>query len=389
MYYVRKLKVGKSDLLDQLALECGKLYTQNLVCFWRVVRKKNIWLKPSSMMRWHSSDKLHAHTADAVVQSFFSAMSGWREARKFNHKLKPPYKLKKFFKIQWKKSAIRVKNGMLALSNGKKTPALILPWSFELPTIVEIGWDGKQYELRAVYTNDVVAQPIGNEVAGLDLGEIHLAVTYDGVNCHIVNGRELRSKRQYQNKIKATIQSKIDHKKKGSRRFKKLVRSKRKQLNRLDHQIKDISHKQTTKLIHTLHSEGVKIVVIGDLRNLRQNVDVGHKNNQKIHQMLSGQTRHMVEYKAAKRGVKTELIDESYTSQTCPVCGHRYKPKGRNYVCRKCGFIYHRDGVGSINIRGKYLGVSQVVGVMASPIGVRYKPHMRCSSERNLKYVSL
>jgi transposase len=37
----------------------------------------------------------------------------------------------------------------------------------------------------------------------------------------------------------------------------------------------------------------------------------------------------------------------------------RYKPKMRVYRCRnpKCRFVFHRDGVGSINIRRKYLGL--------------------------------
>lgn len=36
--------------------------------------------------------------------------------------------------------------------------------------------------------------------------------------------------------------------------------------------------------------------------------------------------------------------------------------------------------VGAWNIRQKYLGSGPVVGAMASPSGVRYRPHMRCSS---------
>ena len=39
--------------------------------------------------------------------------------------------------------------------------------------------------------------------------------------------------------------------------------------------------------------------------------------------------------------------------------------------------LFHRDGVGSINIRRKYLGLGPVVGAMASPTGVRWHPHRR------------
>jgi hypothetical protein len=44
-------------------------------------------------------------------------------------------------------------------------------------------------------------------------------------------------------------------------------------------------------------------------------------------------------------------VNEAYTSQTCPNCGERYKPKGRAYCCPACGFQSHRDAVGAANIR--------------------------------------
>jgi putative transposase len=44
------------------------------------------------------------------------------------------------------------------------------------------------------------------------------------------------------------------------------------------------------------------------------------------------------------------LQDEHCTSQTCPHCGHRHKPRGRVYTCGQCGFSGHRDVVGQINI---------------------------------------
>jgi hypothetical protein len=76
MYFVRKLKLGVSDQLQLLSRAAGKLYSKTLVSFWRVVRKKGLWLKPATLMRWFPNDpenRLHAHSADAVVQSFFSS----------------------------------------------------------------------------------------------------------------------------------------------------------------------------------------------------------------------------------------------------------------------------------------------------------------------------
>jgi putative transposase len=87
----------------------------------------------------------------------------------------------------------------------------------------------------------------------------------------------------------------------------------------------------------------------------------------------------MLTYKAERQGMQVALVDEHYTTQECPHCRKRCKPKGRMYRCGRCGFVFHRDGVGAINIRRKYTGSGPVVGVMASPTGVRYSPHLQCS----------
>jgi putative transposase len=123
---------------------------------------------------------------------------------------------------------------------------LEIPWEWDLPKVVEIGWDGTQYELRATYVIQPMAQPIGTKVAGIDLGEIHIAVAHDGEDRAIVNGRELRSKERYRNQTKAKLSALIDRKEKGSRRRKRLAKSKAKQLTKIKHQVREILHKQTT-----------------------------------------------------------------------------------------------------------------------------------------------
>jgi putative transposase len=190
----------------------------------------------------------------------------------------------------------------------------------------------------------------------------------------IANGRYLRSKRRYQNKAKRHFQRKLSSKTKGSRRWKSINGAKRRVCRNLNNQIKDITHKQTTIIVRTLEKEGVGTVGIGDMRNIRQGTNYGRHSNQRIHQMLSGQTRHMITYKAERLGMSVVLVDESYSSQTCPRCLVRNKPASRQYICHSCGFVYHRDGVGAINIRSKtmYTGYAPVVGDMAPPVGIRY-----------------
>lgn len=335
-------------------------------------------------MRWLPNDaenRLHAHSADAVVQNFFASLKSWRERRKLDPTAKPPRRRKWFYKVQWKSSAIKVKDGKLRLSNGQGNEPLVINWQWAEPKLVEMGWDGTQYEIRACYATEEIPVKADGVVVGVDLGEIHLAVAHDGEQTYILNGRALRAKRQYQNRLKAKLSSRIDKMKRGSKRRKRLIRSKQKQLVKLNHQIKDIQHKQTTKLVSTFKARNVQTVVIGDIRDIRKSVDYGKKANQKIHQMLHGQTRQMLTYKAEKAGMKVALQDERYTSRTCPQCSKRHKPKNRVYKC-SCGFRFHRDGVGAINIRKKYLGCMDipVVGVMAAPIGLRFRPHAQCST---------
>src|SRR5947209_3335717 len=150
-------------------------------------------------MRWLTSAVLHAHSADAVVQSFFAALASWHARRKEDPDAHPPRRRKRFYRVQWKASAIRLSDGLLSLANGKGHAPLVVPWAHGLPCQVEMGWDGRQYELRATYVLDEVPVLPADETAGIDLGEIHLAVAYDGTQTTILNGRHVRSKRRYQN----------------------------------------------------------------------------------------------------------------------------------------------------------------------------------------------
>ena len=379
-YNVRKLKIGKTDQLDRLALASGDLYSRTLVYFWRVVRKKGVWLSPNSLMKLFGSETLHSQSAQATVQTFCASLKSWRKRRKTDPEAKPPRRRRRFFKLIWKSSAIRVRSGWLILSNGKDNVSLNIPWKWDLPKQVEIGWDGGQYELRAVYDQQIDNQIIGIETAGVDLGEIHPATTFDGREAVIYNGRLLRSKKRYQNKVKAEIASRLDTLKHGSRRWRRLKRSKGCQLRRLQNQVRDIQHKTSRAIVSTLSQTGVQTLVIGDVRDIRTDLDYGKKTNQKLHQWTFGTIRWQLSYKWEHIGGKVVLQEERGTSSTCPKCRCRRKPNGRSFKCG-CGFQTHRDAVGAINIRNKYQDCGPVVGDMAPPMrGVRFYPHLACSS---------
>ena len=168
------------------------------------------------------------------------------------------------YKVIWKSSAIKLKDGKLRLSNGKRNQPLIVNWQWSKPKQIEMGWNRNSqcYELRACYPQPTIKLIDSKKVAAVDLGEIHPMVIADGVNTDIYNGRLLRSKRQYQNKLKAQLSNLIDKKKRGSKRSKKLIKSQQRQLAKINNQIKDIEHKLTSKAVSVLKERSIQTLVI-------------------------------------------------------------------------------------------------------------------------------
>ena len=192
---------------------------------------------------------------------------------------------------------------------------------------------------------------ITNEKASIDLGEIHAITSIDSNNNQlIITGRKIREIKQFRNKKQAELRSKIDKCKKGSNQRKKYCKA----LN----YIKSKSRKQLNYCVHKLTKmytdwaveKGISAVCIGDVTGIEVGSDNGTNVNQKLNQWEYGLIMKLLEYKFNNKGIKLIKVNEAYTSQTCPCCGFRYKPKNRNYKCPNCESEYHRDIVGAWNI---------------------------------------
>jgi putative transposase len=78
--------------------------------------------------------------------------------------------------------------GRLWLSNGKQNATLVLHWPWDLPQTVVVHWSGTEYEAIATYQQAPLHGPFSpGKVAGIDLGEVHMAAAYDGTQTHILN----------------------------------------------------------------------------------------------------------------------------------------------------------------------------------------------------------
>ncbi|MYB95323.1 IS200/IS605 family element transposase accessory protein TnpB [Candidatus Poribacteria bacterium] len=393
----RKLKLQYTEQLDSLNAATASVWRECLILkeMWdyshgyrtggALDMPCELWMDK----QLSKSQPLHSQSIQEVRRRYFKNRKGFREKRKNgDKKAKPPHRDKKFQTTTWKKSAIHFKGSMLVLSNGQGNAPLKvqLPKNFDLKyaishiAIVELVYDKGQYTLHFVYNVGKSVKSKAKGVVGVDIGEIHPMVSHDGVNTRIFNGRYIRSLYRLRNKVIASFNKKIDRCKRHSKRWWYLVRHKWKRIRQIDNQIRDGLHKHTTKFLQMCKDRDIATIVIGDLTGIRENIDYGKKANQKLHQWAFGKITQLISYKAKSLGIKVEVIDESYTSQTCPKCGNRKKPTKREYKC-KCGFIYHRDGVGAINIRQKYLGHlgAPVAATMASPVGIRLECR-RCSA---------
>jgi putative transposase len=179
---------------------------------------------------------------------------------------------------------------------------------------------------------------------------VHPAAVTDGEEGLVICARELRSLAQYTNKRLAEFQSVLSKKEKHSRRYQRMVARKTRFLARQKRIRRDIEHKVSRSVVDYSVERRVGSLAIGDVRNVADGVDYNKIANQKISNWSHGQVRRYIEYKAAVAGIQTVLVNEAYTSQTCPNCQRRMKPRGRVYRCPACGFVGHRDIVGASNI---------------------------------------
>ena len=128
--------------------------------------------------------------------------------------------------------------------------------------------------------------------------------------------------------------------------------------------VKDYLHKVTRWIAEYCRKEDIRCVVVGDIRNIRKEKDMGHKTNQKFHGLPYNRLYIMLEYKLKLYGIQLIKQEESYTSQCNPLSpevSKRYAEASNRkergiYITD--GVRFNADAVGAFNILRKYLSLS-------------------------------
>ena len=135
----------------------------------------------------------------------------------------------------------------------------------------ELIWNGLRHELHISVpedTEDTEEAPLPdptNRHATVDLGQIHQAavVTNDG-NALIVSGRGIRSLKRQHSKQLGEIQKKRSRCKKGSRRWRKLGKTRAKLTLRSKRRVRDLRHKGTRQVVTFCKAHEVESVFVGN-----------------------------------------------------------------------------------------------------------------------------
>ena len=219
--------------------------------------------------------------------------------------------------------------------------------------------------------NDVIPVEENGHYLSIDLGLHNLFTCYDSEGTSFIAGRKYLNICYRYDKEIARIQSQWDliqsskgiRHPKSSKHLKKLYQKKQNCIN-------DYLHKVTRMIAEYCRTNEISVVVIGDIKNIRNDSDLGHVVNQKLHSLPYSRIYEMLSYKLALYGIQMIREKESYTSQCSP-----FAPSvSKEYAVKKNRInrglykedkdVFNADAVGAFNILRKYLAENEKEAVL-------------------------
>lgn len=208
----------------------------------------------------------------------------------------------------------------------------------------------------------------GDNIMAIDLGLGNLAtLTFkDNTESYIINGKPLKSKNKYFNQEINTLQS-IRMKQTGSEKFKDTKQIKQLRIKR-ENYITNYLHQASRKIINLAQKHNVSKIVIGDLKEIKQNMDY----NKSFVQVPIQRLKDLVEYKAKLVGIEVHIINEVYTSGCSALDLEKLNKTNYNKSRRverglfqsDMNLTINSDVNGSLNIMRKFLTKECIPGLI-------------------------
>jgi IS605 OrfB family transposase len=221
-------------------------------------------------------------------------------------------------------------------------------------------FNGLDFDIEFVYKKEF--EPISvdkNNYLSIDMGLDNFATCFnsnDG-SSFIIDGRYIKSINRHYNKQKAYYQSILDRQ--NIKVSKKMLNLSRKRYNKINNYF-NLAVKYITDYAI---SKNIGSIVIGDFSDIKQNINIGKKNNQNFVNIPYGIFKRKLQSKCEQLGIDYHLQEESYTSKCSfldnePVKKHdTYKGKRvkRGLFRTSQGYLINADVNGSANILVKFL----------------------------------
>jgi len=217
-------------------------------------------------------------------------------------------------------------------------------------------WKHKKWFLHIPVTHEVddVADTEIKNVIGVDRGINFVVTTYDSKHkTTFVNGRSIKQKRAQYAAVRKQLQQRQTP---SARRRLKTIGS------RENRWMADVNH-QISKALVENNPKGT-LFVLEDLTGVRsatERIALRHRYVSVSWSFYDLEQK--LAYKAQRYGSKVIEVNPSYTSQTCPMCGHidRNSRDKKHHIfhCTNCGYESNDDRIAAMNLHAKgiaYLG---------------------------------
>ncbi len=311
---------------------------------------------------------------DRNFKSFFNLLKLKKQC-KYSDKIGlPKYKKdNELMTISIQGRSARIKDGYVYIGLSKtfkeKYKPKINKLVFKLPKHIQVDklqevriipvFNGMEFDIEFVYKKQV--EPLSmdkNRYLSIDMGLDNLSTCYsDSGAAFIIDGRYLKSVNRYYNKRVAYLKSIYDRQ--GIKYSKRLLRLKRKR----DFRINNYFNLAVKYIADYCIQNKIGNIVIGDFRDIKQEINLGKKNNQNFTYIPYYKFKQKLKLKCEQLGISYILQDESYTSKASFIdmdtpannttfSGYRIK---RGLYQTKDGLKVNADVNGAANILVKYL----------------------------------
>jgi len=382
-----KFRIPNNKNLDVLCTISKKLYNQANWYIRQDFFHLENWLRYQDLnfilKNYKQYKLLKAQTSQQILKvldknwkSFFYAMKERKKDRKkFKGSPRPPkYKKDCSNLLIFTNQNSKIRNNVITLTMSKlfkeTFPEFGRPIEIKIPEYKKMSFDEYQqirilprkrfYEVEIIYKREIKKSRLEQDLyLSIDFGLNNLITAVENQNTKpiIISGKVLKSINQQWNKRKARLYSIKDKQNlKWTDRLDKIT-IKRNSV------VKDYLHKTSQLIVGYCLKNKIGNICLGELKNIKQNIRMGKRNNQNFVNIPIRTLRQMISYKAQLVGIKVHEVDEAYTSK-CSSLDLEPIQKHKNYVGKRIkrglfkgsNYLLNADVNGALNILRKVVG---------------------------------